>query len=214
MMTLRLTAALLAATLLCSCVESRIGLRIREMGEVHTGVDYLHPVDGKVYQTPAQRSKKPPQACVLAPEITYRVGHSFYHLHAPYDCDLTSQYGIRPTGRTLVARIDCGRADSYTKLLKDEVGGTIPAGARPSPAEGLIRPGKFDQIDYGDLAPVTPSPAWRSIAAAPFDYLIDPVLSAAGTTVLWTGILVATPVLYVSHQIHRATRSSPATTEP
>ncbi len=50
---------------------------------------------------------------------------------------------------------------------------------------------------YVHLSPITQTSWWKVAAAAPFDYAIDPVLSIGGTVVYWSGMVVASPFLYV-----------------
>ncbi len=190
---------ILSITLLClllpSCVQWNIGQRIREGGEIHTGVDTLHPVDGKLYRT--EQVGRSYTAYVRAPEVTYHFRSPLFSsthesLKAP-----RKVVDVRRTGQTRTAVVLCyptdylnRKSDSRT-FLKPADG--IPAGARPMAAGIANERQKESPHSYGSISSVTPCGWGRKLAAAPFDYVIDPVLGATHTAIAVPVALVTTP---------------------
>ncbi len=156
------------ALLLPSCVFSNIGERIRDGGKIYTGVDISRPVDGKAYQTPAQQSKQD-EAYIIAPEYTYVWREPFLCTHYLFHPGWPrgSRGGFRATGRQLPARVSL-RNGQISYLLKQEE--NIPATAKPI----AVQPG--DDRDMHATRPATEPGTWRYIVAAPFAYVVDPVL--------------------------------------
>ncbi len=175
---------LAAALLLNSCIFSNIGKRIRQGGEIHTGLDMSTPADGKLYQTPAQRRKS--EAYMVATEYTYVWREPFFcthYLFAP-GWPSASKSHFRPTGRQRPVRITCQDGSPLSLL---EVVDAIPAAARPAPAKKSGLPGgRLMDSSY----PISPTPTWRRVVAAPFDYVVDPVLTFALSSVYMPCVLL------------------------
>ncbi len=205
---------LLAAALLClllpSCVQWNIGQRIREGGELHTGVDILHPVDGTLYRTPAMRQDN--TALARAPEVTYCIYSPLLTLVGDKDGSRRAAK-VTPTGRTRVARLRCEENNKlslypeHTPREFIELAEGIPtnAVACPKGSGGKFGASKHRHPDtYGSLTePTQPSTA-RRLAAAPFDYLIAPALTVPHTQVNNPLIIVTAPfgILWMSQNSH------------
>ncbi len=199
-----------AALLLPSCVQWNIGQRIREGGEIHTGVDILHPVDNTLYRTSAMR--KDGTALARAPEVTYCVYSPLLTLVGEKDGSRHAAK-VTPTGRTRVARLRCEDMNmlslypEHTPREFIELAEGIPTNAEACPkgSGGKFDTPKYGRPDtYGSLTePTQPSMA-RRLAAAPFDYLIDPALSVTHTLVNVPLFIVAAPfgILWMSQNSH------------
>ncbi len=188
--------SLLTFTLLLpSCtITSHIGKSIREAGEVHTGVDIFHPVDGKLHQTAAQHTQSD-RAYVLAPEVRYRIYSGTIINHGldkttpphPVVCDL------QPTGKNCVAYIACKDGKPSHFIYLDE---KFPSNTRayPMAADGDE---KIHHRALGKTAPSTQTSLWRRAVALPFDYILDPALSLTLTAGANIGGMVALPFLII-----------------
>ncbi len=160
--------------LLPSCVlRSNIGHNIREAGELCTSVS-LRPVNDTIYMTPGQRKASPGVTTAYArlPEVTFRCKS---HCFAAHSYQRTCE-DIRPTGKVRTALVACqGTGCPYNvKAFVEE----IPANARASTPTELPEA----QIIHDERTLPHTQTSWgRRLAAAPFDYLIDPVLTVGLT---------------------------------
>ncbi len=195
-------AALLLTQVFPSCVQWNIGKRIRQAGEVHTGVDVFHPVDGKLYRAPSESGYD--MAWVRAPEVSYTrrtelVTSETYEQLWGGSLHSTAR-NIHPSGRehwALVYRDGMKHARGFKSLASP------PPPHTPSvPAEQPDRHDVFGKWadDYGSLSHTEAGTA-RRLAAAPFDYLIDPALSAVSTIALNVpaacALVVASPFILI-----------------
>ncbi len=86
-----------------------------------------------------------------------------------------------------------GRSDD--EFREGKTGSGPPsAAARP-----LVK--QFGTLEYRRCWPAT-------IVAAPFDYVIDPVLSGVSTAACWTGVALAAPFLHLAMQVQEWGRGS------
>ncbi len=168
---------LLLCLLLPSCVQWNIGLRIRENGETHTGVDVFHPVDGQIHRAPGMGSCD--DAYIRAPEVTYtrrtplvEAQGWFWYTGDPWKKALH----IRPTGREHWALASCEHSTPGSFQRK----ATPPAETSATPVEEADARRQALASSYGSLSHTEASTA-RRLAAAPFDYLIDPALTGVST---------------------------------
>ncbi len=176
---LPLTLALLSALLFPSCVQWNIGERIRESSALHVGADVTNPVV-RYYKPGHQYGAD----YLLAPEVTYKALPPIVGFRS----DWYWAKDVQPTGRLVL--VDTGlynKTDRRTTRVERLPEGlrAVPSRAQretPGPMEFPIRTGDFDS----PLA--RPASTGACIAAAPFDYLIDPALSAVNT------VIVAVPV--------------------
>ncbi len=198
----------LAALLLCSCGPWYIGNRIRYGSELHVGaapahatVHYYASASSLAWMkaAPNHRSIGDPDY-VLAPEVTYRVrrplvGMVWDGAGEPVD--------ITPTGRMVIVKPH-GR--SRTRIWDTELVPFLPEGMAADPQE-VPEDKPFAYRHLGELGDFDTPPATRGsvgaqIAAAPFDYVIDPALSAVTLSPLLvpaavvggTVVVVATPI--------------------
>ncbi len=189
-----------ALLLLPSCVQCHIGQRIREGGVRHTGVDILHPVDEKLYRTPAMR--KDDTAIARAPEVTYCVYSPLLTLAGDKDGNRTAGK-VAPTGQVRVVRLRCEEENKPWSIYPAntprqfiELAEGVPANAEACPVGKAGKLGAYkleSPYTYGSLTEPTKPSAARRLAAAPFDYLIDPVISAAHTAVNVPLFILAAP---------------------
>ncbi len=199
--------ACVAVLLLSSCTYSNIGSCIRNSGLTHTGVDVRHPVDGKMYQTPALRKAK--TAYVRAPELCYRLNHPLYiACNIKGDCTVPEPYDIRPTGRVRLALAKTDSDDAPWRFRESvEV---IPADARAY----TVREGYKDKPELEDDRS-QPRPAWwRYVAAAPFDYLLDPAITVVWNVTVYPLSFAALPFLLTFEEISYQTQSQPVPPPP
>ncbi len=103
---------------LSSCMRWHTANRLRDAHTVYTGVDIYHPVDGKLYYSPAENTENLIFKDVsftnylIAPEVTYRRrsnlinsdGLGNFYPEPDYTQD------IPPTGRIHVVKIKRGRS--------------------------------------------------------------------------------------------------------
>ncbi len=184
MPTPRLALALLVALLLPSCVQWRMGERIRESCAVHVGVDVYNP---------AVRYYKPGHEFgadyVLAPEITYKAPPPIVGFLSSWE--YAKQ--VQPTGKLVLAETAIYQESEprQTRLAERLPKGlrAVPARVSPEPSRVLMAP-----LDTGDIdSPLArPASTGARMVAAPFDYVIDPALSAVST------VVVAVPVACVA----------------
>ncbi len=176
---LPLVLALLSALLLPSCVQWNIGARIRESSAVHVGADVTNSVVR--YYRPGHEYGAD---YLLAPEVTYKALPPI----AGFRSDSHWAKNVQPTGRLVL--VDTGlynKGDRRTTRVE-----SLPLGLRavrsragqgtPGPLEFPLRTGDFES----PLA--RPASTASRIAAAPFDYVVDPVLSTVNT------VIVAVPI--------------------
>ncbi len=197
---LGISGCALILLLLPSCVQCHIGQRIREGGVLHTGVNILHPVDGKLYRTPAMR--KDNTAIARAPEVTYCVYSPLLTLVGEQDSYRIAGK-VTPTGQTRVVRMHCEKEYKQCSLYPAntprqfiELAKGIPANAEACPVGKAEKIGvsKSENPDiYGSLTEPTKPGIARRLAAAPFDYLIDPVISVAHTAINVPFFIIAAP---------------------
>ncbi len=213
---------LLAALLLPSCVRWHIGAAIRDAADYRVGVDVTQPLDGKVYELPDEARKKPRSYYTCAPEVRYRLERlplvefdevPFEPPHA------RAAKNLRPTGRTLLVRYEYEREP--LRGLEHKLYGALPA-MRPCYREEVQELPKEARLSrrstralprhlFAESALKQPRHTVNSlgtrehercwpatIAAAPFDYAIDPVLSGVSTAAFWTGAAVASPFIYLT----------------
>ncbi len=208
-----------AALLLSSCVRWHIGAAIRDSSDRRVGVDVTQPLDGKVYELPGEARKKPRSYYTCAPEVRYRLERlplvafddaPFEPPHARAAVDL------RPTGRTLLVRYEYEQEP--LRGLEQKLYGTLAA-IRPCyreavqelPKEARLCRRSLSRHLFAESALKQPRHTVNSLgtrehercwpatlAAAPFDFAIDPVLSGVSTGVMWTGAAVASPFIYLT----------------
>ncbi len=174
-------------------VRCRIGESIRLAGERRLGVDANHPVDGRYY---AYRDAEGYVChCVQAPVVSYRPEPPLLGKRREIfpACVLGIPNGsrggkaceLKPTGRVVVATVTLHGADAqagsklqWPDLHFDEIlPHGMPAGAtaEPAPEEWL----EATPASLGTLELVEKPAFWCRALAFPFDYIIDPIVTAA-----------------------------------
>ena len=213
-----LAAAALPA-LLPSC-SWNIGERIRSSTALYVGADTRHPVGGELYALPEDRAIGNRYAYV--PEVTYRTKPAWVdkpvYFGAPREsCDIT------PTGRTILVRYGHHRGAGETVERVEK----LPEGCiicPPEPgkepyrrANGTLRPQTDHELGDFEDARRTRGSTGAKIAAAPFDYVVDPVMTvgttAAGTLVGLAALCIYYPVMAVCDSVVHLF-SSDGTEEP
>ncbi len=185
----------LLCLVLSGCAQYNLGQRIREGGEIHTGVDVLSPAQGKLYRTPGMAEAH--TAYAQLPEVTCRLQTPIITTPADSDGERRRVRNATPTGQTRAALILCASSDGATRQTPEprsfiKLVDTIPADALPIDAGKAAEGAQEQPGSYGWLS--TTECGWgRRLAAAPFDYAIDPVLSAAHTILAVPVAIVATP---------------------
>ncbi len=174
-----ITAAflLLLSLLLPSCVRWNIGERIRSATAVYVGADTRHPVDGKIYRSNCQ-------VYMYAPEVTFRMRLAIVEPFAVKVWPRRTGLDVTPTGRIVLVENDWIDGPKLVDELPPDCrvleGGNWTAELH-FPIEnnelGLLPGGQNSRGSLG-----------AQIFAAPFDYCIDPLLSAV-TSPLWLPIL-------------------------
>ncbi len=185
-----------------SCVQVNIGTRIREGGERRVGACANRPEGGVVYRL-AGRGDEGDRYFVRAQELCYRPATPWVTAKgSPLAglLKLRSRHNARPaqelcpTGRTVV--VECERVPDPRTIRtgqQQEWEGyllcpkallpALPEGARPEPVGTALAAAPCDEATLGSFGPaVQEAGTWRLIAAAPFDYLLDPLLSGAAST--------------------------------
>ncbi len=169
---------------LTSClVQSNIGDRIREGAEVYTGADVRHPVDGKIYRTADMNSYD--DAFVRAKEVTY-MRHTPWLTEKKYLKNRAEAQQVTPTGRVLAVQVISfeNRPEFYRQTVPQ-----LPAGVRAAQAV-MTDDNRIES--YGVISKTDCGP-WRKAAAAPFDYLLDPVISGVSTVGGSVGLIIYSP---------------------
>ncbi len=192
---------------LSSCVEWRLGKKIRESGECITALQMGTPVEGRLYASRQAPPVAPEKEWEFFPDwkdknttfyarvpvVEYRHRSSTIYWHLPHAIGGTFETEDKPTGQSRIVAI----RDSKMYLMPEDF--ELPKGLRcvradtpRSAASGQEQPmaPRHDAFRlswhnwHHDLTTSKSVPA--TIAAAPFDYLIDPALTAASTTVVVT----------------------------
>ncbi len=163
-----------ALLLLSSCVQWHIGERIREAGAIHTGVDILHPVDGKQHRAAGKGAYD--EAVVRAPEVSYHLRSPLISPFSDTDGDKRRACCVRPTGREHLALVDCEAATSIASMPNDNAPEKfrslvteLPRGSKASPVRAVDELHAYklsDRRSYGSLSVTKPSWARRHHLAA------------------------------------------------
>ncbi len=179
-----LRPSLASLLLLSSCggwAQWNIGERIRSGSTTYVGAISHDP--GPVY---VKKGDKKAPFYHLAPEVTYRMKPALVEWHGgqqadPYEARGT--FDIQKTGRQVLVRLE----DGYPV----EVVESPPAGyvARYGSACDCGRT-EFSDRELGNFPSerATQASLGARMAAAPFDYLIDPALSAVSTAGAYVGM--------------------------
>ncbi len=196
---------LAACALLLSSCQWNIGDIIRSETAVHVGGDVRHPVDGKVY------CDEDGNFYAWVPEVTYRTEPGIVEWVAMGPLPHKA-FDITPTGRTILVRVDSG-------IRPSEKLESLPEGAKlfcltrgewPAPAcvrkyaepradrpENMLDTWRshYPERDHRWLGDFEGEKATRGsigaqIAAAPFDFVIDPILSVVTTPVWFFGFFI------------------------
>ncbi len=180
-----------AALMLPSCVQWNIGECIRNSQEVHTGV-YLHVPEAEQYRVYDVPSSKEHCRYALAPEVTFRIERPTIE---------TGDFGKHPrvvevqfTGQRRLVRVD-ESWEGREKRGWDAMGlPCYPATLIDKLPEGATRM-KPQDTAYASFRSTKAS--WgRRLAAAPFDYLIDPALTLTSSLIGSVGMgLYCIPLL-------------------
>ncbi len=198
MTTLRLTLLLTLSLLLAAC-QWNIGAIIRSDTAVFVGADVRKPVDGKVY------CAKNCQWYAWVPEVTYRTEPEVVECCAMGPTPRRVR-DIRPTGRIILVRIDLLGSEKVESLPEGGRFFCLSRGEWPSVSWWMDikndeQPGDQSEdrsSDWADLFRendhrwlgdfggdgVTRGSLGAQVAAAPFDYGVDPALSVA-TSPFW-----------------------------
>ncbi len=202
----------LALALLLSSCTLHIGERIRGTSELHVGAAKEHATV-KFYHPDAREFMREYPTLypdyVLAPEVTYRIRRpilDFGYTRTPVD--------ITPTGRMVYVE-----PEESQRVEEEAVKGYIRVPQQTVSSKDYAST-YTDARQLGDFE--TPVPAELSlgarIAAAPFDYAIDPVLTAVSTTALGcaecASVLVACPFLCVYNVLTAGPVEHPGPSEP
>ncbi len=188
-------------------MEWRIGKKIRESAETITALQLATPVDGRLYASP----QAPPPAAekewsfypdwedkkttyyARVPVVEYGHRSSTIFWHLPHAIGSTHATADRPTGQSRVVAL------RHSKVYLMPKGFELPKGLRRVEADapdfadsklGLPQASRQDAVRlrrsrwHCDLE--TSRNTLATVAAAPFDYLIDPTLTALSTTVVAT----------------------------
>ncbi len=194
-MTTRLTLALLVALLLSSCGSLQIGDRIRSSGELHVGVAREHATEHfhlRSNMAALRRGVNVPPHIVLAPEVTYRIRRPLFNV---YMADKRPPVDITPTGKQRLVYYSGGEPENA-----DALKGLVRVVQNPPKDKGFECYTDAEQL--GDLSSplVTEASLGAQIAAAPFDYVIDPVVTGVnlgvGYTLVGCAAVVATPIWF------------------
>ncbi len=199
------------ALFLPSCGPWYIGDRIRYDSEVHVGAAIKHATvhyyDAEslawMKEDPRHRSIGDP-SYVLAPEVTYRIRRPIvYGIWTMGEGAGYTLTDITPTGRMVLVR---PRGRFRTDIWDNELLENLPEGMAADP-QRVPADKPYDYVFARDLGDFDSPPATRGslgaqMAAAPFDYVIDPALSAVTLSPLLvpavviggTVVVVATPI--------------------
>ncbi len=190
----RLLTILAALPLLSSCngafgwVQWDIGGCIREGSEVYVGADTHGPCVR--YE---KKGDKDAPTFYLAPELLYRTKH---HV-VKWKLDPVTEhekakgaYELRPTGRQVLVR---SRNGSVLGLAE-----AVPQGYKAVRLPGCDCGRTESSTDYLgilDSPQATRGSFLAQLAAAPFDFIIDPALSAVSTVGTYAGFTCAGVIL-------------------
>lgn len=183
MIALRKLCLLAAAVLLSSCI-SNIGGTIRDGAEERIAVDTQRPVDGVVY-----RNKQSVAEVMQAPEVVFRKRYGLIYDLFVYDCYLGCPE-ITDTGRQLWVRVNPD--GKYTLLDGPPTTAWKPMKLmyQPTTPTAAHRLNPYATRDVG-------SKTLRSVLAAPFDYVVDPVLTIGCNSLLFCGSVVSLPFWWI-----------------
>ncbi len=174
-------------------VRCRIGESIRLAGERRLGVDVNHPVDGRYYSY--RDAEGYVCYCVQAPVVSYRPeppllgrGREIFPacvLGIPDGSRGGRACELRPTGRVVVAtvalhlaEVEAGSRLQWPDLrVRDILPHGMPADTAAEPEPELWQ--EATPASLGTLEVVEKPSFWRCALAVPFDYVIDPIVSAA-----------------------------------
>ncbi len=195
-----------ASCLLPSCVRWNIGRNIREGTETCLGVDVsacYHARPGEVEGIRWPRGG-PKSFHDLCPEVLYEADYplvsvSYPSYHSARRVVRTGYY--RPVTRNIVI-LDLGNAARIGERV--QVDAAMLERQADSQEKQPVRPVSPQQKTYS---------AWHipaAIAAAPFDYLIDPALSVATTPLFLLGALAARPFRREAEPVRPPQNSTPA----
>ncbi len=159
-------------------------------------------MDGQVYMAPEQRRYK--NSCIhyayaRLPEVTYRQHSDLVDAHSILLHKKPGVNDIRPTGRIRVVLVKCSALNC--SLAVEEMMTDIPANARAYSVGEM--PDKTS-INIKEQAPTTEAGVGRRIAAAPFDYLIDPVLSVCMYAGYGVGAVITSPFAGIYYLVDSA----------
>ncbi len=191
--TLFASAALAALTWLPSCGTLHIGERIRSAEELHLGVAREHATE-KLYHPKDRKDLRDgffvSPRYVRAPEVSYRTRRPILDVGG-----VRTPQDITPTGRMVY--IGSGERQCVTE---EAVKGYIRV---PQPENDKDFASTYtDAEQLGDLETprMTEASLGARIAAAPFDYLIDPLYTGVNYGVAYTALgcamVVATPIWF------------------
>ncbi len=185
--------------LLPSCVQWDIGQNIRECAELRVGVNpnvrYTCPPEAAASVAPRDPQRPGLYRTVfLAPEVTFRT-HSPLINGAPLS-EPARVSDITPTGHLRVVAMFYRKPDGWRTVVGERCD-LPPEELTPFvAAEGdrKKRPPLYSELDSHRLGCAGAQRSkWypaAAVAAAPFDYVIDPLLSVVSTPVLWVGAAV------------------------
>ncbi len=178
-------ALLLHALLVPSCVQWNIGENIREGAETRVGADVT------------QRLFCPETQQLLAPEVTYRADTPLIAFGGGDD---PAAHDVTPTGHWRVVDLPPAKPRGY--FLPFSARTTVLERCASAPQAGVDDRGR--ELNY---SPTADNARWlgtaerrreegyalRTVFAAPFDYCVDPLLSALSTAVAVP--VIGTPLL-------------------
>ncbi len=199
-MSLPLRSFLIVAALMMvlpSCIRSHIGSNIRQVQEVRLGVDANNPIDGRVYEVEGGKRYVP------APEVSYRVdspiisgaGWPFAQL-VGISSVRYPVIDIQPTGRVLI--VEC---EGSVVLRPVAVTQELPAEAKLIYTEQKRGDLTLKDELFGCFSYQQKAGFWRTMAAVPFDFAIDPALSVVGSTVDFTANTFIVLFIWLPHWI-------------
>ncbi len=170
-----------AAMLLTSCagwVQWNVGGRIRAGSATHAGAD----IHGPTIEYEKKGNKDAPTYC-RAPEVLYRTKPAIIKWRDPFFPDNEDAYDIRPTGRKLLF---CRKDRRLVSAVPQGYEATYQPGCKCGRTNfNSSELGSFEspQTSRGSIS--------AQLAAAPFDFFIDPALSVITTAGAYTGMTCA-----------------------
>ncbi len=171
-----LASALAVALLLPSCLQWNIGENIRESAERRIGID----------PTALYHCGKGKDGVTVAREMSYKADTPLVNtipLPAP-----AAAYDAKPTGYYREAELHYRKLDGMRATVGEryEVGGRKLERRASGPLCDDLS--EFDTRSMGSVERVRgPWYPAAVVAAAPFDYVVDPALSVVTTPFLWVG---------------------------